>query len=133
MGQLFTQTYTNQTTSWLIHSWNIFGARANTNSQNSPWPKLGGSHHLPLYNILYAWPWSLHLNVILSQDSQVGSLEIRTPMTLQAHNVLCKPPIEVRFEAKLYPSLRAFQQYMVCHLHISKSERFPTFTSHESN
>jgi hypothetical protein len=25
--RLFTQTYTNQTTSWLMHSWSTFGAR----------------------------------------------------------------------------------------------------------
>ncbi len=24
--QLFTRTYTNQTTSWLVHSWSTFGA-----------------------------------------------------------------------------------------------------------
>jgi hypothetical protein len=29
VGQLFTQTCTNQTTSWLVHSWNTFGARMN--------------------------------------------------------------------------------------------------------
>jgi hypothetical protein len=26
-NQSLTRTYTNQTTSWLVHSWNIFGAR----------------------------------------------------------------------------------------------------------
>jgi hypothetical protein len=30
--------------------------RVNTDSQNSPQRRLGGSHHLPPYNILYAWP-----------------------------------------------------------------------------
>jgi len=29
MGQLFTQPYTNQTTSWLMHGWSTFGARMN--------------------------------------------------------------------------------------------------------
>jgi len=29
MGQLFTRTYTNQTTSWLVHNWNTFGAQMN--------------------------------------------------------------------------------------------------------
>ncbi len=29
MGQLFTRTCTNQTTNWLMHSWNIFGAWMN--------------------------------------------------------------------------------------------------------
>jgi hypothetical protein len=36
------------------------------------WPELGGSHHLPPYSILYAWPWDHCPNVILSRDSQVG-------------------------------------------------------------
>ncbi len=45
---------------------------ANTDSQDSPWPGLGGSHHLPSYSILCDWPWDQHPNVILSQDSQVG-------------------------------------------------------------
>jgi len=62
--------------------------RANTNSQNSPQPELGGNHHLPPYNILCAWPWGLYPNVILSWDSQLGSLEIMTPTTLEAHNFL---------------------------------------------
>jgi len=39
---------------------------ANIDSQNSPWPELGGSHHLPPYTIICASPWSLHPNVILS-------------------------------------------------------------------
>ncbi len=41
---------------------------------------------------------------VLSQDSQVGSpeiLEIGTFTTLEAHNFLCIPLIEVRFKAKL--------------------------------
>jgi hypothetical protein len=44
-------------------------------SQNSPWPGLGGSHHLPPYSILCAWPRDQHSNVILSLDSQVGVLK----------------------------------------------------------
>jgi hypothetical protein len=46
--------------------------RANTDSQDSPRPGLGGSYHLPPYSILYACPWGQHPNVILSQDSQMG-------------------------------------------------------------
>jgi hypothetical protein len=41
-------------------------------SQDSPRPKLGGSHHLPPYSILCTFPWHLHLNGFLSQDSQGG-------------------------------------------------------------
>jgi len=46
--------------------------RANSDSQDSPRPRLGGSHHLPPYSNLYAWPQGQHPNVILSRDSQVG-------------------------------------------------------------
>jgi hypothetical protein len=56
---------------WLEHFWCTDNPWANTNSQNSPQPKFGGSHHLPPYSILCPWPWDQHPNVILSWDSQV--------------------------------------------------------------
>ncbi len=59
--------------------------------------------------------------------------EIGIPMTLEAHNFVCKPLIEMRFEAKLYPSLKAFQWYVARHLHTNKSRRFLTFSGRESN
>jgi hypothetical protein len=66
-------------TRWLMHSWNTFGTRTNhgqpkatSDSQDSPWPELGGSHHLPLYSILYASPRGSHPNRFLSRDSQMG-------------------------------------------------------------
>jgi hypothetical protein len=83
----------------LEHFWCTYESRANTDSQDSPRPKLGGSHYLPPYSILCAWPRRLHLNVILSRDSQVGSFEIfkiGTLATLGAHNFLCRPLIKVR-------------------------------------
>jgi hypothetical protein len=49
--------------------------QVNTDSQDSPWPKLRGSHHLPPYNILCAWPHDQYPNVILSWDSQVRVLK----------------------------------------------------------
>jgi hypothetical protein len=78
--------------------------RADTDSQDSPKPKFGGNHHLPPYSILYAWPQGQHPNVILSQDSQVGSpeiLEIGIFAILNANNFLCRPLIEVMSKAKL--------------------------------
>jgi hypothetical protein len=64
---------------------------ANMTSQNSPRFELGKNHHLLPYSILCAWPHGLHPNIILFQDSQVGSPkipEIGTPMTLKAKNFL---------------------------------------------
>ncbi len=74
------------------------------NSQDSSQLGLGGSHHLALYNIFCAYPRGRHPNVILSWDSQVKSLEIleiEILITLEAHNFLCKPPIEMRSKEKL--------------------------------
>jgi hypothetical protein len=56
----------------LKHFWCTNEPWANTNSQDSPWPGLGGNHHLPPYSILCAWPWNQHPKVILYQDFQVG-------------------------------------------------------------
>jgi hypothetical protein len=39
-------------------------------AQDSPWPGLRGSHHLPQYIILCASPRHPHPNVFLSRDSQ---------------------------------------------------------------
>jgi hypothetical protein len=47
-------------------------ATSNLDTQDSPRPGLGGSHHLPLYSILCASPRGPHPNGFLSQDSQVG-------------------------------------------------------------
>jgi hypothetical protein len=40
----------------------------------------------------------LHPNVILSQDSQVGSPKIGTLAILEAHNFFCRLLIEVKFK-----------------------------------
>jgi len=80
---------------WLEHFWCTDKSRAYTNSQDLARLRLGGSHHLPLYSILSTWPQGLHSNVILSWDNKIETLA-----TLESHNFLCRPLIEVRFEAK---------------------------------
>jgi hypothetical protein len=47
-------------------------ATGNSDTQDSPWPRLGGSHHLPPYSILCASPRQPHPNGFLSRASQVG-------------------------------------------------------------
>jgi len=47
-------------------------ATSNTDTQNSPRPKLGGSHHLPPYSTLCTSPQGPHPNDFLSRNSQVG-------------------------------------------------------------
>ncbi len=120
----------------LKHLWCTDEPQANTDSQDSPRSGLGGIHHLFPYNIICAWPQGLHPNVILSWHSQVGSheiFEIRTFVILEAHNFFLKLLIKMRSKAKLQPLSRAFQRYVACHLHASKSGRFLTFSGRESN
>jgi hypothetical protein len=73
-NQSLTRTCTNQTTSWLVHNWSTFGARAKHGQT-----QIHKTHHdldlreattFPLYNIIFVWPWDQHPNVILSRDSQ---------------------------------------------------------------
>jgi hypothetical protein len=54
------------------HSWCWNKPRATLDSLDSPRPRLGGSHHLPPYNILCAFTSHLHPNGTFSQDSQSG-------------------------------------------------------------
>jgi len=51
-------------------------AMGNTDSLDSPWPKFGGSHHLPLDNILCVAPPHSHPNGFYSRDSQGGVLKL---------------------------------------------------------
>jgi hypothetical protein len=77
---------------------------ANSDSQNSPRPRLGGSHHLPPYSIFYGWPHDQHPKCHFVLGLPSGSPEIPTIgilATLGAHNFMCRPPIEMRFQAKL--------------------------------
>jgi hypothetical protein len=129
----------NQTTSWLVRSWSIFGARTSHKQtqihKTHHGPNLGETTTFPLL-VFFVPSHKVYTNVILSRDSEVGSPEvfkIGTLATLEAHNVLWKHSIEVRSEAKLYPSLRAFQRYVACHLNASKSGQFLTFSCQESN
>jgi hypothetical protein len=70
----------NQPTSWLVHIRNTLGVenkpRATLDSLDSPWPELGGSHHLSPYSILCVTPPHLHPNGSFSRDSQSGVLKL---------------------------------------------------------
>jgi len=63
-------------TRWLVHSWSILVLGWAMGNSDSPPPGLGGSHHLPPYNIFCASPRGLHPNGILFQDSQMGVLKL---------------------------------------------------------
>jgi hypothetical protein len=105
--QLVTWTYTNQITSWLVHSLNAFGART---SHMQTWihkthhnMDLGEATTFPLIVIMcLAMGLASKCHFVLGLPS--GSLEIHkvgTLATLGAHNFVCRPPIEMRSKAKL--------------------------------
>jgi hypothetical protein len=76
----------------------------NTNTLDSPRPGLGGSHHLPPYNILCGWPQSLHPNGFSLPGLPSGSPKIAplgTLVTLEPHNFANRPRIKMRSKAKL--------------------------------
>jgi hypothetical protein len=58
----------------------------NTNTQDTPWPGLGGSHHLPPYSILCGWPQSLHANGFSLHPKlrQRGFSQLWSPIILRA-------------------------------------------------
>ncbi len=79
-------------------------AMGNTDTLDASRLGLGGSHHLPLYSIFCGWPWSLHPNGFSLPGLPSGSFEIAsvgTPATLEPHNFVRRPMIDMQFEAKL--------------------------------
>jgi hypothetical protein len=59
-------------------------AMGDLDSQDSPWPGLGGSHHLPPYRLLCASPQGPHPNDILLKLPKLGPLRLWAPITLHA-------------------------------------------------
>ncbi len=92
-------------TKWLVHSWSTLGAKTSHGQHGHirlttarTWGKP------PPYSILCGWPWSLHPNDFSLPGLPSGSPEILpvgTPATMEPHNFVNRPLIEVWFEAKL--------------------------------
>jgi hypothetical protein len=96
-------------TSWLMHSWSTFGARANEaqtqTHKTHHGPNLGEATTFPLIVFsMFGHTANIQMSFCPRTPSWNPEIpEIGTPTTLEAHNVLCKPPIEVRSKTKLYP------------------------------
>ncbi len=108
-------------------------------TQDSPRPRLEGSHHLPPYSIFCSSPRELHPNGSFSRDSQVGVPKLSrnclgwSPGTLGAHNSRLQSLIATRSKPKLYPSSRSFQRRVALSIRRLRRGRFPTFNGRESN
>jgi hypothetical protein len=72
-------------------------ATGNTDTQDSPRPGLGGSHHLPPYSILCDSSRDPHPNGF----SLPGLPPCGIPGTLKPHNFASRPRIEVQSKEKL--------------------------------
>ncbi len=106
----------------------------NMDTQDSPWPRLGGSHHFLFYSILC--DYRAHIQMVFCPG--IAKWESRNRPSWDshdfgAHEFTSKPSIEMNSEAKLQLLLRAFQRYVAHHLQISKLGRFLTFSGRESN
>ncbi len=118
----------------LQHFWCTNEPRTNTNSQDSPQLELRGKS--PPSPLFYVHGHGASTQMSFSLGFPNGSFQISkigTPVTLEAHNFVCKPLIKMRSKAKLQPSLRTFQRYVAHHLHIGKLKQFLTFSDWESN
>jgi len=93
------------------HSGTPLGVRTSHghfDTQDSPRPGLGGSHHLPPHSILYVTSRRLHPNGSFSRDSQVGVPKL-SRVGLPGLWTLTTPGFDLRLEKGLnqsYSSLR---------------------------
>ncbi len=131
--------YTNQTTSWLVHSLGIFGVMTNHKQIRTHkihhGSNLGKPPPFPLQYILCLSMWATSKWHFVSRLPN-GSLEISrigTSTTLEPYNFVCQPLITMQYKAKLQPSSRTFQQYVARHLRARKLGGFLTFSGRESN
>jgi hypothetical protein len=97
----------NQTTSWLVRNYNTFGAWTSHEVT-----RIHKTHHDPNVGEATTFPFivlsMLGHGTITQMSFCLGTPKwesripkIGTPMTLEAHNFVCRALIEVRFEAKL--------------------------------
>jgi hypothetical protein len=92
-SNLFTHSNLHPTNPKLVsiilpHLWCYDKPWAILDSQDSPWPGIGGSHHLPPYIIFCAFSWSPHPNDLLVLGLPKGSLETTKVGLLQLYGVI---------------------------------------------
>ncbi len=136
-NQSLTWTCTNQTTSWLMQSLNIFNAKIHHKQI-----RIHKTHHGPDLREATTFPVIVD-SVLGHRTSTQMAFCPRTPKwesrNSQSWNIrnfggvyfVCRPQIEMNFEAKFQPFWRAFRRYVACHLCTKKSGRFLTFSGRE--
>jgi hypothetical protein len=107
--QLFTWTWANQTISWLVLSLSTFGAWTNQwqtrTNHGQTWTHK--THHGPNLGEATTFPFIVHYVPGHRANTQMSfccgtpkwefrNSQIEIPTTLEAHNFVCRPLIEVR-------------------------------------
>ncbi len=117
----------------LKHFWCQDEPRATQTHKTHHSPNLGEANTFPL--IIYFVPFhKAHIQMTfypLTPKWESRNYQSRDSRDFGPHNFMCKPLIERRFQTKLYPLSRAFQQYITHHLHARKSDQFLTFNGRE--
>jgi len=88
----------------------------NTDTQDSPRPGLGGSHHLPPYSILCTSLRRLHPNGFFSRDSQVGVPKLSRVGVLKLWELI-SPDCKVRSRQSLRQSCSSRRELSNCMSH----------------
>jgi hypothetical protein len=91
-------------------------------SLDSPRPGLGGSHHLPPYNILCSSLPRLHLNGFFSQDSQGGVLKLSRVGVLGLWEFI-SPDYKIQLEEGLNQNCSTPQELSNAMLHFVSQRR----------
>jgi hypothetical protein len=107
-------THTNETTNWLVHSWTTFGAWINHEQTRTH-----KTHHG--LDLGEATTFLLVVNSVLGHKTNTQMSFCPGTPTWESRN------------SQSYPSSRAFQWYVSCHLHTRKLGRFSTFSGRKSN
>ncbi len=124
---------------WLMHSWSTFGAWMNTGKHGftrltttHTWGKPSPS---PLqYTLCLATGPAPKCHFVLRFASESPKIpKIGIPVTLETHNFVCRPLIEMMSRKKLQLLSKVFQWYVAHHLYARELGRFLTFNSWESN
>jgi len=99
-NQLFTRTYTNQTTSWIVCNLSIFSAQTSHGQTQTH-----KTHHDSDLKEVTTFPLVVYFMPGHGANAQMSFCpkipKIGIPVTLEAHNFVFKPLIKVRFKEKL--------------------------------
>jgi hypothetical protein len=137
--QLFTWICANQTTSWLMHNYNTFGAQTSHGHTRTHkihhGLNLGETTTFPLIVFFVINHGGYIQMLFCSKTFKLGILKFSKLGVLALWRAIIScANLQLRWGlSKVIPSLRAFQLYVAHHLNVNKPGRFLTFNVQKSN